>query len=172
MYAQNLPEEVLEATGERWVWGHMTASFGSTEHLSEEAITAYVDDAMPSYVRIRTERHLHDCPECRALVEEQAQAREQLRQASEPLGTPGTLLSKLNAIPANDAVLRNIAANQGYAAATQYAVENDMVSTLHTIAQQGEIRAEWRALGAYIRVHIRKVTHCLSDKWQRGFRNE
>ena len=83
----------------------MTASFGSTEHLSEEAITAYVDDAMPSYVRIRTERHLHDCPECRALVEEQAQAREQLRQASEPLGTPGTLLSKLNAIPANDAVL-------------------------------------------------------------------
>ena len=54
----------------------MTASFGSTEHLSEEAITAYVDDAMPSYVRIRTERHLHDCPECRALVEEQAQARE------------------------------------------------------------------------------------------------
>lgn len=172
MYAHNLPEDVLEAAVERWVWGHMTASFGSTEHLSEEAITAYVDDAMPSYVRIRTECHLRECPVCRALVEEQRLAREQLRQASEPLGTPGALLRKLNAIPANEAVLRDIAATQGHAAATQYAVENDMVSSLHTIAQQGEIRAEWWALGAYIRARIRNVTQCFSEKWQRGFRNE
>lgn len=150
----------------------LSASFDSTEHLSEEAISAYVDDAMPSYVRIRAERHLHQCPECRALVEEQRQAREQVRQACEPLGTPGSLLRKLNAIPANDEVLRAMAATHGYAAATQYAVDNDMVSSLHTVAQQREIYEEWRALGAYIRVHVRHVTHTIAVKWQSGFRSE
>lgn len=66
--------------GERWSMGHKTVPFRSTEHLSEEAISVYVDGVMPNYVRMRAEQHLRQCPECRALVEQQRQARARLNR--------------------------------------------------------------------------------------------
>lgn len=151
--------------------GHKTVPFRSTEHLSEEAISVYVDGVMPNYVRMRAEQHLRQCPECRALVEQQRQARARLQQANKPLSTPHSLVRKLHAIPANDEVLRKIATSEGYAAATHYAEDNNMVSSLHTIAQKEEIREGWRAVGAHIRMRVRHFTQGISLKWQSGFRS-
>ena len=146
--------------------GHKTVPFRSTEHLSEEAISVYVDGVMPNYVRMRAEQHR------RALVEQQRQARARLQQANKPLSTPHSLVRKLHAIPANDEVLRKIATSEGYAAATHYAEDNNMVSSLHTIAQKEEIREGWRAVGAHIRMRVRHFTQGISLKWQSGFRSE
>jgi anti-sigma factor RsiW len=71
-------------------WGH--------DHLSSDAIVAYVDDELAAGPHLRATQHLSQCPECAAQVVAQGQARAALRTAGCP-SLPSSLLSSLRSIP-------------------------------------------------------------------------
>ncbi len=72
--------------------------FGSTEHLSIEAIAAYVDGELRMKAHLRAAHHLTICPQCAGEVESQSQARAALRE-SMPVSMPSNLMGLLNQIP-------------------------------------------------------------------------
>jgi anti-sigma factor RsiW len=71
-------------------WGH--------DHLSSDAIVAYVDEELAPGPHLRATQHLAQCLECAAQVVAQGQARAALRTASCP-SLPSSLLSTLRSIP-------------------------------------------------------------------------
>ncbi|MGA7051864.1 MAG: anti-sigma E factor RseA [Mycobacterium sp.] len=72
--------------------------FGSTEHLSTEAIAAFVDGELRMNAHLRAAHHLSLCAECAVEVDDQSRARAALRD-SHPIRIPSTLLGMLSAIP-------------------------------------------------------------------------
>lgn len=72
--------------------------FSSTEHLSVEAIAAFVDGELRMNAHLRAAHHLSLCPQCAAEVEDQCRARNALRD-SHPIRIPSTLLGLLSEIP-------------------------------------------------------------------------
>ncbi|OBG98270.1 RNA polymerase subunit sigma-70 [Mycobacterium sp. E3251] len=72
--------------------------FGSTEHLSVEAIAAFVDGELRMNAHLRAAHHLSLCPECAAEVDDQSRARAALRD-SHPIRIPSALLGMLAEIP-------------------------------------------------------------------------
>jgi hypothetical protein len=72
--------------------------FGSTEHLSTEAIAAFVDGELRMNAHLRAAHHLSLCPQCASEVEGQRQARAALRD-SRPIRVPTELLGTLGRIP-------------------------------------------------------------------------
>jgi hypothetical protein len=72
--------------------------FGSTEHLSIEAIAAFVDGELRMNAHLRAAHHISLCPECAAEVEGHRRARAALRD-SRPIRIPSTLLGLLSQIP-------------------------------------------------------------------------
>lgn len=72
--------------------------FGSTEHLSIEAIAAFVDGELRMSAHLRAAHHLSLCQECALEVDTQRQAREVLRE-SRPIAMPSDLLGLLSQIP-------------------------------------------------------------------------
>jgi len=72
--------------------------FGSTEHLSTEAIAAFVDGELRMNAHLRAAHHLSLCAQCAAEVEDQSRARAALRD-SHPIRIPSTLLGMLSQIP-------------------------------------------------------------------------
>lgn len=72
--------------------------FGSTEHLSTEAIAAFVDGELRMSAHLRAAHHLSLCPECALEVDSQRQAREALRDSC-PVAMPSSLLGLLSQIP-------------------------------------------------------------------------
>jgi hypothetical protein len=72
--------------------------FGSTEHLSTEAIAAFVDGELSMRGHLRAAGHLSQCPECAAAVDDQGQARTALRESC-PIAVPTSLLGALSQIP-------------------------------------------------------------------------
>ena len=72
--------------------------FGSTEHLSVEAIAAFVDGELRMSAHLRAAHHLSQCPECADEVDAQGQARSALRDSS-PILAPNSLLGALSQIP-------------------------------------------------------------------------
>jgi hypothetical protein len=72
--------------------------FGSTEHLSTEAIAAFVDGELRMTAHLRAAHHLSLCPQCAAEVDAQRQARSALRD-SHPIVIPTSLLGTLSQIP-------------------------------------------------------------------------
>ncbi|MCV7443431.1 RNA polymerase subunit sigma-70 [Mycobacterium paraense] len=72
--------------------------FRSTEHLSIEAIAAFVDGELRMNAHLRAAHHLSLCPECAAEVEDQCRARAALRD-SNPIRIPSNLLGLLSEIP-------------------------------------------------------------------------
>ncbi|HLU55053.1 MAG TPA: zf-HC2 domain-containing protein [Pseudonocardia sp.] len=81
----------------RWRISVTTPDWGS-DHLSSDAIVAYVDDELAPGPHMRATRHLAQCPECAAQVVAQGQARAALRTADCP-SMPSSLLSSLRSIP-------------------------------------------------------------------------
>jgi hypothetical protein len=73
--------------------------FGSTEHLSIEAVAAYVDGELRMNAHLRAAHHLSLCPDCAAEVDAQRQAREALRESSWPVSMPSSLFNSLSQIP-------------------------------------------------------------------------
>jgi hypothetical protein len=72
--------------------------FGSTEHLSIEAIAAFVDGELRMNAHLRAAHHLSLCAQCAAEVDDQTRARTALRD-SRPIRIPATLLGMLSQIP-------------------------------------------------------------------------
>jgi anti-sigma factor RsiW len=72
--------------------------FGSTEHLSTEAIAAFVDGELRMGAHLRAAHHLSLCPDCSAEVDAQGQARSALRDSC-PIVVPSALLGMLSQIP-------------------------------------------------------------------------
>ena len=68
------------------------------DHLSLDAIVAYVDDELTTGAHGRAQAHLTGCPDCRAEVVAQRQARAALRAADAPR-LPSSLLHSLRSIP-------------------------------------------------------------------------
>jgi hypothetical protein len=71
-------------------WGH--------DHLSSDAIVAYVDEELAPGPQLRATQHLSQCPECASQVVAQGQARAALRTADCP-SLPSSLLTSLRSIP-------------------------------------------------------------------------
>jgi len=72
--------------------------FGSTEHLSIEAVAAFVDGELRMTAHLRAAHHLSLCPECATEVEAQRQARSALRDSGS-IAIPSSLLGMLSQIP-------------------------------------------------------------------------
>ncbi|WP_422750102.1 anti-sigma E factor RseA [Mycobacterium sp. WMMD1722] len=72
--------------------------FGSTEHLSTEAMAAFVDGELRMNAHLRAAHHLSLCPQCAAEVDAQSKARAALRD-SRPIAVPTSLLDMLSQIP-------------------------------------------------------------------------
>src|ERR1700737_1757956 len=72
--------------------------FGSTEHLSTEAVAAFVDGELRMTAHLRAAHHLPPCPQCATEVEAQRQARAALRDSC-PIVVPSSLLGMLSQIP-------------------------------------------------------------------------
>ncbi|OBH45626.1 anti-sigma E factor RseA [Mycobacterium mantenii] len=72
--------------------------FGSTEHLSVEAIAAFVDGELRMNAHLRAAHHLSLCAQCAAEVDDQSRARAALRD-SHPIRIPSALLGMLADIP-------------------------------------------------------------------------
>ncbi|TPG36132.1 anti-sigma E factor RseA [Mycolicibacterium hodleri] len=72
--------------------------FGSTEHLSTEAIAAFVDGELRMSAHLRAAHHMSQCPQCSAEVDAQGQARAALRDSC-PIVIPTSLLGALSEIP-------------------------------------------------------------------------
>jgi hypothetical protein len=72
--------------------------FGSTEHLSIEAIAAFVDGELRMNAHLRAAHHLSLCPQCAAEVDDHSRARAALRD-SHPIRMPSSLLGLLSEIP-------------------------------------------------------------------------
>jgi hypothetical protein len=68
------------------------------DHLSPEAVVAYVDDELADGPYSRATRHIDTCSECGMQVVAQAQARAALRSAEVP-SMPSSLFSALCSIP-------------------------------------------------------------------------
>jgi hypothetical protein len=76
----------------------VTAPDWGEDHLTLDAIVAFVDDELGSGPRERATRHAARCRECAAQVVAQTQARVALRTAAGPR-LPSSLLSSLRSIP-------------------------------------------------------------------------
>lgn len=72
--------------------------FGSTEHLSTEALAAFVDGELRMTAHLRAAHHLSLCSQCATEVEAQRQARTALRDSC-PIVVPSALLGMLSQIP-------------------------------------------------------------------------
>lgn len=72
--------------------------FSSTDHLSVEAIAAYVDGELPMKAHLRAGSHLSVCAQCAAEVDSQGQARLALRDSG-PVAVPSALMGLLAQIP-------------------------------------------------------------------------
>lgn len=72
--------------------------FGSTEHLSTEAVAAFVDGELRMTAHLRAAHHVSMCPDCAAEIEAQRQARSALRDSC-PIDIPTNLLGMLAQIP-------------------------------------------------------------------------
>ncbi|WP_165849661.1 anti-sigma E factor RseA [Mycobacterium uberis] len=75
-----------------------TRRFGSTEHLSVEAIAAFVDGELRINAHLRAAHHLSLCTQCAAEIDDQSRARAALRD-SHPIRIPSALLALLAEIP-------------------------------------------------------------------------
>jgi anti-sigma factor RsiW len=72
--------------------------FGSTEHLSIEAVAAFVDGELRMTAHLRAAHHLSLCQQCATEVEAQRQARTALRDSG-AIVVPTSLLGMLSQIP-------------------------------------------------------------------------
>ncbi|GEM_PF-482308 len=145
----------------------MDPDFFSTDHLSADAVVAFVDDALPRHVRIRVERHITECPECCALVNAQREIRETI-QSAETIGTPGSLREKLARIPNETALLEKIIAEEGEEAALRYAQEHNLSVTSYLFDEPSPIRSEIQMFVVRFRRTTRGFLHKWLELWRRG----
>ena len=79
--------------------------FAPTEHLSIEAVVAYVDNELSPTATHRADTHLAACSYCVDEVANQARARSLLR-AGDDMSAPPSLLGQLSQIPTREIDMR------------------------------------------------------------------
>jgi anti-sigma factor RsiW len=67
-------------------------------HLGEDALVAYVDGMLSAAADERAARHLRSCPECRAAVDAEREAKALLGATPDP-SLPAGLLARLLDVP-------------------------------------------------------------------------
>ena len=73
--------------------------FSSTDHLSPEAVAAYVDNELSTAAYRRAQQHLAQCPECQDEVAAQRGASERVRgSCGEDVRAPSSLVAKLSGL--------------------------------------------------------------------------
>lgn len=73
--------------------------FSSTDHLSPEAVAAYVDNELSTAAYRRAQQHLTQCPECREDVAVQRGAAQRVRElCEEDVRAPSSLVAKLSGL--------------------------------------------------------------------------
>lgn len=72
--------------------------YDSIGHLGPEAVVAFVDGEMGPKSQHRVRVHLVHCPECRGEIERQRGAAEWVRQRSEDVHIPQSLVARLTNI--------------------------------------------------------------------------
>jgi Putative zinc-finger len=105
------------------------------DHLSLDAIVAYVDDELAPGAHDRAEGHLTCCSGCRAEVLSQLQARSVLRRAAGP-SLPSSLLHTLRSIPV-EAELPPPPPGLGITADGQFVLLRDVPPAAHDPAPAG-----------------------------------
>nr|WP_212763540.1 zf-HC2 domain-containing protein [Gordonia araii] len=84
--------------------------FASTEHLSPEAVAAYVDGELAGTAVARADAHLKLCAMCAAAVDSQTAARAALRESGSAITAPMDLLGQLSRIPTREFDVNQVAA--------------------------------------------------------------
>jgi hypothetical protein len=84
--------------------------FASTEHLSPEAVAAYVDGELGGTAVSRADAHLNLCATCLGAVESQGAARAVLRESGSAITAPLDLLGQLSRIPTREFDVNQVAA--------------------------------------------------------------
>ncbi len=84
--------------------------FASTEHLSPEALAAYVDGELRGTAVSRADAHLNLCGMCAGAVESQKAARAALRDSGAAITAPLDLLGQLSRIPTSEFDVNQVAA--------------------------------------------------------------
>ncbi|MFT3899585.1 MAG: zf-HC2 domain-containing protein [Gordonia sp. (in: high G+C Gram-positive bacteria)] len=84
--------------------------FASTEHLSPEAVAAYVDGELAAGAVSRADAHLNLCATCASAVEAQKAARAALRASGSAITAPMNLLGQLSQIPTREIDVNQVAA--------------------------------------------------------------
>ncbi|MEZ2122279.1 MULTISPECIES: anti-sigma factor [unclassified Corynebacterium] len=94
------PEDGWTPHGGPWRRGNRPREFASVEHLSPEAVAAFVDGELSPGAAHRARVHMVHCVECRDDVDQQRRAAERLRTCGEndDIRVPSSLLERLNSI--------------------------------------------------------------------------
>ncbi|WP_367614878.1 zf-HC2 domain-containing protein [Corynebacterium stercoris] len=69
--------------------------FASTEHLSAEAVAAFVDEELSPSAARRAQDHIAQCPECHDEVVAQRGAAERVRGCQDEVRAPRSLVDRL-----------------------------------------------------------------------------
>ncbi|HYZ09450.1 MAG TPA: zf-HC2 domain-containing protein [Pseudonocardiaceae bacterium] len=80
------------------LWSDLLTGLNAGQHLTVDAVVAFVDGELGVSARERAAAHLTSCPSCFAEVAAQRQARSAVRSAAEP-AVPSSLLAMLRSIP-------------------------------------------------------------------------
>lgn len=144
-----------------------SAEFCSTDHLSDDAVVAFVDEVLPRHVQIRVERHIAQCPDCCALVIAQREASETLK-AADQVGTPLYLREKLAQIPQEAALLDRIADKEGEEAALQFAQDHGLIVATYITGEPLRLRSELQTLVISLRRSTRDIMRKVADVWRKG----
>lgn len=75
----------------------MTRQFSSTDHLSPEAVAAFVDGELSDSARRRAQGHIAQCAECHEEVVAQHQASQRMRflRSDDNVKAPNSLVEKI-----------------------------------------------------------------------------
>ena len=117
--------------------------FKSTDHLNPEAVAAFVDGELSDSAFHRAAKHLEDCDECRAEVDCQRKAANQLRVVDDSdVHAPASLVERLAGLcadePASGVAGDRVSAPRGTLGRLGSALHSSVQSSLGALKRRGE----------------------------------
>lgn len=117
--------------------------FKSTDHLNPEAVAAFVDGELSDSAFHRAAKHLEACDECRAEVDCQRKAANQLRVVDDSdVHAPASLVERLTELcadePASGVAGERFSAPRGKLSRLGSALHSSVQSSLGALKRRGE----------------------------------